>query len=91
MGKINKIRFNNSKGEEFKTSLPDEYMNKVYDLMEQELKDKEIFYIRNDSKFNVKMEDVDILLQAQVNANNKLISEGVITREEIIKDIIKNF
>jgi len=91
MGKIEKIRFKNSKGEDFNTSLPDEYMNKVYNLVEEELKTKEIFYQRNGSKFIVKMEDMDTLLKAQVNANNKLISDGVITREEIIKDILKNF
>lgn len=88
---MKKIRFKNSKGEDFKTSLPDEYMNKVYDLMEQELKDKEIFYLRDGTKFNVKAQDVDAFLQAQVNANNKLVSDGVITREQLIKDILKNY
>ncbi len=66
-------------------------MEKVGDIVEKELKDKGIFYLRTGTKFGTKQCDLAILFEAQAKANEILISNGTITQEMIKKDIKHNF
>ena len=87
---MKKIRFKNNEGKELKTTISDDIMNQVVNLTEEELKSKGVFYIRDGSKFQVKHDDVKTLLDAQLNANAKLVSEGIITIDMLLNDIKAN-
>ncbi len=85
------MKFKNKKGKTFKTTMSDDIINQVSDIVEQKLKAKGIFYIRNSEKFRVQQNDVNNLLRAQMEANEFLMKSGVITLEMIAKEIDKNF
>lgn len=85
------MNFKNSKGETVKTILPKNIMDQITNLIEKELKDKNIFYTKNGTVFQVKGKDMDSLFKAQENANLKLMSEGVITIDMLMDDLISNF
>jgi hypothetical protein len=87
---MKKIKFKNNKGKDLKTTISEDIMNQVANLTEEELKSKGVFYIRDGSKFQVKQDDVKTLLEAQVNANTKLVSEGIITIDMLLNDIKAN-
>ncbi len=90
LNKMKKIKFKNNKGKDLKTTISEDIMNQVANLTEEELKSKGVFYIRDGSKFQVKQDDVKTLLEAQVNANTKLVSEGIITIDMLLNDIKAN-
>ena len=74
---------------EIKTILSDEIMNLISDMMEKELSDKGVFYIREGTKFTVR--ETDKLIEAQLNATRELISRGVITEGMLLADLEANF
>jgi hypothetical protein len=84
------MKFKNKKGEETKTILSNDIMNQMSNLVEQELVSKNVFYRREGTNFQVRESDISILLEAQFNANKKLISEGVITTEMLLNDYKAN-
>jgi hypothetical protein len=69
-----------------KTTLSPKIMNKIAELIEEEFKRKKIFYIRDGTTFNVADNNINDLLNAQLNANKKLISKGMITKKMLKKD-----
>jgi hypothetical protein len=85
------MKFKNKKGKELKTTMSNDIMNKVAEITELELKSKGIFYLKNGTKFSVKQDDVNNLINAQMEANKKLIKDGVITSDIIENDIKSNF
>lgn len=85
------MKFKNKKGKELKTTMSNDIMNQVAEITELELKSKGIFYLRNGTKFSVKQDDVNNLLNAQMEANKKLIKDCVITSDMIKNDIKSNF
>ena len=85
------MKITNKNGQPLKTTFPNHIMEKIYDLMEVELKEKGIFHIRNKDKFFVYDFDVSALFLAQENANKKLIKEGVITVDMIKHELKTNF
>tara|TARA_R110000772_G_scaffold268686_1_gene397424 strand:+ start:50 stop:343 length:294 start_codon:yes stop_codon:yes gene_type:complete len=89
--KIKDMKFKNKKGKELKTTMSNDIMNQVAEITELELKSKGIFYLRNGTKFSVKQDDVNNLLNAQMEANKKLIKDCVITSDMIKNDIKSNF
>jgi len=86
-----KLIFKTKKGKEFKTTMSNDIMNQVAEIIELELKRKGVFYLRYGTKFSVKQDDVNNLLNAQMEANIKLIKDGVITLDMIENDIKSNF
>jgi len=86
-----KIIFKNEQGKELKTNMSEDIMNRVSELIESDLKSKNIFYLREGTVFRVKQKDIENLLNAQIKANKKLIAGGVITLDMIEKDIDANF
>lgn len=89
--KLKTMEFRNKKGELLKTNLPEDIMNQIAEMIELELKRDGVFYFRNGTKFNVKPNDVNKLLDAQMGASKKLFQDGVITLEMIRNDINTNF
>ena len=87
---MKQIKFKNNKGKELKTTISEDIMNQVANITEEELKTKGVFYIRDGSNFQVKQDDVKTLLAAQVNANTKLVSDGVITIDMLLNDVKAN-
>lgn len=85
------MKFKNKKGKELKTATSNDIMNKVADLTELELKSKDVFYLRDNTRFSVKQDDVNNLLNAQMEASKKLIKDGIITSDMIKNDIYSNF
>jgi hypothetical protein len=85
------MKFKNKKGKELKTTISNDIMNNVADITELELKSKGVFYLRDDTRFSVKQDDVNNLLNAQMEASKKLIKDGVITLDMIKNDIYSNF
>jgi hypothetical protein len=85
------MKFKNKKGKELKTTISNDIMNNVADITELELKRKGVFYLRDDTRFSVKQDDVNNLLNAQMEASKKLIKDGVITLDMIKNDIYSNF
>ena len=85
------MKFKNKKGKELKTTISNDIMNNVADITELELKSKGVFYVRDDTRFSVKQDDVNNLLNAQMEASKKLIKDGVITLDMIKNDIYSNF
>lgn len=85
------MRLKNNKGEELKSILPNEVMEKIMEYIEQELRQKNIYYERNGSVFRVPNKNMEDLHQAQLNANVRLISEGVLTLEMLKEDFEANF
>lgn len=73
-----------------KTTISDKIMNEIANLTEKELKEKGVFYMRIGTKFSVRQSDINNLLDAQLNANKKLIKNGVITNEMLKNDIKNN-
>jgi hypothetical protein len=74
-----------------KTILSSSIMNQISDLVEQELKEKNIFYKRNGTIFNVREKNMGDLFKAQENANLKLLLNGVLTLEMLMHDFTANF
>jgi hypothetical protein len=76
-----------------KTTFPDDVMNRISDLVEKELIQKDIFYIREGTVFRVPHPYMGVLLDAQANANLKLIDEGIVTKEMISREVgyVKRF
>ena len=85
------MKFKNKKGKELKTTMSNDIMNQIAEITELELKSKGIFYLRNGTKFSVKQDDINNLLNAQMKANEKMIKDGVITLDMIENDIKANF
>lgn len=85
------MKFKNKKGKELKTATSNDIMNKVADLTELELKSKDVFYLRDNTRFSVKQDDVNNLLNAQMEVSKKLIKDGIITLDMIKNDIYSNF
>lgn len=81
------MKFKNKKGKDLKTTMSSDTMNKMSDIVEEELKIKGIMYLRDGTKFSVNPNDISTLFDAQINANLKLIERGVITSDMILKDI----
>lgn len=67
--------------------MPTEVMNKISDLVEEELTNKGIPYMVEGTKFILPMDLIPYQLEAQRNATIKLINDGVITPEMIKKEI----
>lgn len=74
-----------------KTTLSNEIMNQIADLVENELRSKRLFYNRYGTNFRVPGDNIPDLLEAQENATKKLVNDGIITKEMIEKDINANF
>jgi Holliday junction resolvase RusA-like endonuclease len=74
-----------------KTTIPIDIMNQIADLTEKELKEKGIFYLRNETQFSVYKPDIDNLLKAQEKANLILLSKGILTTEMLLNDVKNNF
>lgn len=85
------MEFKNKKSKEVKTTMSNDIMNQIADIIEFKLKSKGVFYLRNDTKFGVEEDDVKNLLNAQMEANKKLIKDGIITSDMIKNDIESNF
>ena len=85
------MKFKNKKGRKFKTNMSNDIMNQMAEIIELELKNKGIFYLREGTKFQVEQNNVSILLNIQIEANKKLAEEGVITLDMIKNDIKSNF
>lgn len=70
-----------------KTTMSDSIMNKIADLIEKDLTDKGIFYLRKGTKFNLLESQMEELYKSQEKANLKLISTGEITMDMVSKDL----
>jgi len=85
------MKFKNKKGREFKTTMSNDIMNQMAEIVELELKNKGIFYLREGTKFQVEQNNVSSLLNIQIEANKKLIKDGTITLGMVENDIKSNF
>lgn len=85
------MKFKNKKGKRLKTTMSNDIMNQVAEITELQLKNKNIFYLREGTVFRVKQSDMNNLLNAQMRATKKLIKDGVITLDMIKKDMKYNF
>ena len=85
------MKFKNRKGKRLKTTMSNDIMNQVAEITELQLKNRNIFYLREGTVFRVKQSDMNNLLNAQMRATKKLIKDGVITLDMIKKDMKYNF
>lgn len=81
----------NDQGRELKTTLSDDIMNQMCDIIEDKLTEQGVFYLRDGTKFKTPPELVDKLNEAHLAANKELFDKGIITPEMIIEDIETNF
>jgi len=70
-----------------KTTLSSDIMDQIADLVESELKSKNVHFVREGTVFRVSQGDYNHLLLSQEVATVKLIKKGVITLDMIEKDI----
>ena len=77
-------------GKPMKSILPDEVLSQISDLIETDLKAKDIYYEREGNIFRVPEYALDILFEAQWKANCKLVDQGVITMQMLQKDAEEN-
>jgi hypothetical protein len=84
------MKFKNNKGKDAKTILSDDIMSQMLNLVEEELTNKNVFFKKDGTNFLVRESDVSVLLNAQLNANKKLISDGIITPEMLLNDYKAN-
>jgi frataxin-like iron-binding protein CyaY len=63
----------------------DKMMKKVSDLVENDLKEKKIYYERNGTIFNVEPHNMSELLKSQYKANSLLFKNGEFTKDMLIK------
>lgn len=63
----------------------DKMMKKVSDLVENDLKEKNIYYERNDTIFNVEPHNIPELLKSQLKANHTLFTNGEFTKDMLIE------
>ena len=68
-----------------KTISFDKMMKKVSDLVEEDLKLKNIYYERDGTIFNVEPNNISELLKSQYKANSILFDSGYFTKDMIIK------
>lgn len=85
------MKFKNKKGEDLKTTMSDDVMSQVGDIIEEILQNDLVFYAREGTMFYVGQDDMPNLLEAQTEANKRLVQRGVITPEMVAKDINSNF
>jgi len=84
------VEFRNKKGELLKTTMSDDVMDKVADIVENKLRENGMFYIRNGTVFSVENGKINHLLTLQLEATKELIDNGVIT-DDMIKTEVVNF
>lgn len=70
-----------------KTTLSDEIMNQMADIIEQKLKSSNTTYVRKETVFSVKSYEQYILLKYQLEAGEQLVKAGVITKEMLLADM----
>ena len=68
-----------------KTISFDKMMKKVSDLVEEDLKLKNIYYERDGTIFNVEPNNISELLKSQYKANGILFDSGYFTKDTVIK------
>jgi len=75
------------KGEIYQSSMPNDIMNQVVDLIIEYLSDKNIlFFMSGDFKISVPKQDMEYYYKAEEYAYKILISKGIITQEMIQKE-----
>lgn len=79
-------------GKPMKSILPNDILMKIADLIEIELKQREVYYERKPGTTVFRLTDHGMAFfhAAQRNANRKLVDDGVITMEMLIKDAEAN-
>lgn len=85
------MKFVNQHGKETKTTMSDDIMNQLSNMVEAELIRSKIYYLREGTNFKVRNSDLNSLLYAQFEASAKLLKDGVITVEMLENDVKSNF
>lgn len=74
-----------------KTTISQDKMNFIADEMEKLFKENNIFYLRNDTVFSTTEEDFDKIFEYQYKANEIAVEKGIITQEDLLKDVEQLF
>jgi hypothetical protein len=83
-------KFYNKNGKELKSILPMEIILKIAELVDDDLNEQNIPYIREGTAIQVFPQHLELLYEAQLHANEKLLADGVLTMKMLKDDARAN-